>query len=60
MPYPPGGCTAPVSSSQITVAVSPAITDDGYELHSTWINTVLDTAWIMTDNSPGAAVWAPI
>jgi len=44
-------------------AADPAVTDDsgdGYSVGSIWINTVADSAFIATDVTVGAAVWAEI
>ncbi|MHC5034951.1 MAG: hypothetical protein ACYTFZ_07930 [Planctomycetota bacterium] len=49
--------------SNFTAILDPTANDDvteGYFPGCLWFNTVLDTFWIMEDNTAGAAVWTQI
>jgi len=46
--------------ANLSATTAPGVTDDedsGYGVGSLWINTTADTAYIMADDSSGAAVW---
>jgi len=44
-------------SGPVITTVDPAPTDAAYAVGQVWINTVTDTVWVITDNTPAAAVW---
>jgi hypothetical protein len=49
--------------NNFSATTNPAVTDDaddGYSVGSIWVNVTLDIAYICTDATAGAAVWAPI
>ena len=58
VPGPTGGIIPTLSDTQTTT--DPTVTDDidaGYSVGSTWINTTSGNAFILVDNTTGAAVW---
>jgi hypothetical protein len=58
------GSTSPIVLARtVTSASAPTTGDDsadGYGLFSLWINTSTDLAYILTDNTEGAAVWTQV
>lgn len=52
-----------LKKTNFSAIVDPVVTDDsgdGYSVGSIWINTTLDKAFLCTDASAGASVWADL
>lgn len=45
-------------ASVIEDTVDPTVTDDSYDVGTTWVNTSTDEFFICTDNTASAAVWS--
>lgn len=57
------GTATKIGISQHRSASSPTVNDDagdGYVLGMVWVNTTTDTAYILTDETVGAAVWSQV
>lgn len=44
----------------VTRATNPAATDSSYDVGIVWVNTATKKGFLLTDNTPGAAVWKQI
>lgn len=51
------GDVVEISSIPLTLLVNPTPADDAYPVGQLWLNTANNTVWVLTDNTPAAAVW---